>query len=179
MTNEGYQIIAIAGVVFGVLVFLLAALPYARKKGVNVENTIGTGKTMVDDADKILNVASDVMPGNSAIKVLEIIEKWAKIAVGYAEQLSHAGDIGKDERAQAAENVVLNVLSEMNVTVDDNKKALIDATIKNAVNDLGHTPVNEAQKTAQIQEAQNKLSSALQDNVQLKQKLNTIQSVVK
>ncbi|PJI07064.1 MULTISPECIES: hypothetical protein [Clostridium] len=55
------------------------------------------------------------MQGNPAIEVLEIIEKWAKIAVGYAEQLSHAGDISKDQRAQGTGTVVLNVLSEMNV----------------------------------------------------------------
>ncbi|MBZ9633212.1 hypothetical protein G9F70_002795 [Clostridium sp. FP1] len=68
-----------------------------------------------------------------------MVEKWAKIGVGNAEQLYHSGEATGEERATIASNTVYNVLNEMNITVDDNKKILIDAAIKEAVLKLGHT----------------------------------------
>lgn len=67
------------------------------------------------------------------------MQKWAQIAVGDAEQLYHAGDINKDERRKVAESVVESVLKELNIDIDENKRELIDAAIKNAVNELGHS----------------------------------------
>lgn len=137
--TELVVLFTIAGATFGVLITMVSIFPILKKKGVDVSKALDNAEKIVDASDKILNVASDVLPGNPTVKTLEIIEKWAKIAVGNAEQLAHTGDINKDDRAEVAEKVVLNVLRELNIDVDDNKKALIDAAIKNAVNDLGHS----------------------------------------
>ncbi|AAK79508.1 hypothetical protein BJV85_002456 [Clostridium acetobutylicum] len=137
--TEIIMLFTIIGIILGVLITMLSIFPLLKKNGIKVSDILEETQKVVDASDKVLGVASEVFPKSGTVNILEIIDKWAKIAVGSAEQLSHAGDISKDERAEVAENVVLDVLKELNINVDDNKKALIDAAIKNAVNDLGHS----------------------------------------
>mgnify|MGYP000844605698 FL=1 len=164
-------LIAIGGAVVGVLGTMLFLFPNLKKNGVNVDGFIDKVEKGADEAGAIISVGKEVLPANPVINVLDLIDKWAKIAAGNSQQLSHAGVISKDERSQVAENVVLNVCQEAKVPVDENKKALIDAAIKNAVNDFGHEPTTEAQKQEQI-------SKLTQENADLKQKLEAIQNTV-
>ncbi|WP_234121185.1 hypothetical protein [Clostridium hydrogenum] len=168
-------VIAMLGTTVGVLGAVIGILPYAKKKGINVDGAIKELNTKGALVQAAVDEVKALLP-IQAQGVINLIEKWAPIAVGNAEQLYHAGDIGKDDRAGAAESVVLNVLKELNIEVDDNKKALIDATIKNAVNDLGHVPVSEAEKNKQLQDTLNKVNTLESQNQQLQQKLNTIKS---
>lgn len=172
MVND---IIAVGGVMVGVLGSMVGLFPYLKKKGIDVDKAIGTVEKGLDTANIMMSVAEPLMPA-PVVNVLELIKTWAKIAAGNAEQLSHAGTINKEEREQVAENVVLNVLQEAKVPVDTNKKALIDAAIKNTVNDLGHAPVSEAQIQAQLQQAQQQIAILQQEKAQLQQTINTIQS---
>lgn len=137
MTNLNVLLIVL-GVTLGVIVALLVLLPLLKKKGVNTSEILNNATNITNSLDKVISVAQDLLPNNPALNVLTTIEKWAKIAAGNAQQLYHAGEITGDERATTAERIVLNVLAEMKISVDNNKKALIDAAIKNAVNDLGH-----------------------------------------
>ncbi|KOF56823.1 hypothetical protein AGR56_09185 [Clostridium sp. DMHC 10] len=175
ISNNTLMLISVIGVTFGALGAMLGVVPYLKKKNVNVDGAI---KELNNKGEIVKAVADELKPilPKSAQTVIEIIEKWAPIAVGKAEQLYHAGDIQKDDRAQIAENVVLSVLKEMNINLDDNKKELIDAAIKNAVKDLGHAPVSEAEKNKQLQDALNKADTLQSQNLQLQQKLNTIKS---
>jgi hypothetical protein len=138
-------LIGILGTIIGVLGASIGLLPYFKNRGVNVAEALSKIEAVINEADNILDVTKPLLP-KDVVNILDVIEKWSKIAVGSAEQLYHAGDIEKAERTKIAENVVLNVLNEMNITIDDNKRALIDASIKNAVNDLGHEPTTEVQK---------------------------------
>ena len=134
LSNNVLVLISTLGVTFGALGTILGVVPYLKKKNVNVDGAI---KELNSKGELVQAAVDEIKPllPTPAQGVINIIEKWAPIAAGSAEQLYHAGDIAKDDRAGSAESVVLNVLKEMNVEVDDNKKALIDATIKNAVND--------------------------------------------
>ncbi|MFL0250416.1 hypothetical protein ACJDT4_08260 [Clostridium neuense] len=140
MGSEGVIATSILfGVVGGVLGTIIFLFPYLKSKGVDIKAALSDIRNMVDVSGKTIDAISSIVPDNKAVSVLQTIEKWAKIAVGDAEELYHTGDISKDERAQIAENVVYSVLKEMNINIDDNKKELINAAIKDAVNDLGHT----------------------------------------
>lgn len=171
-------LITVVSVIVGVLGVLIGVFPFLKKKGYPIEKTLNTAQDVLQKAGSALDVAGQILPANPAINILKTIENWAKIAVGNAEQLYHAGDIRKDERATVAEQVVLNVLKELNITVDDNKKALIDAAIKEAVNSLGHAPADvktqqEAQE--QLQQANKQLQN---ENTQLKQTISNVQNTV-
>lgn len=87
----------------------MGAVPYLKKKNVNVDG---------------------------AIKELNSKGELVQASVDEIKPLLHI----------PAQSVVLNVLKEMNITVHENKKSLINVTIKNAVNDLGHKSPTEAEK---------------------------------
>jgi hypothetical protein len=94
-----------------------------------------------------------------------------------AEQLAHAGSLQtNEEKFKSAQETVYAALKEINVTPTDNQKKLIDDFIQEAVNDLGHAPVSEAEKNAQIAKINQDLAAVQAENTQLKQKLTTIQS---
>ena len=155
MSNQMLQIIIMVTVLVGVLGLLIVLLPYLKSKGVNVSAILDSAQKATNNIDKAIAVVQDILPNNPTVGLLTIIEKWAKIAVGNAEQLNHSGDITADERATVAEDTVLTVLKELNITVDDNKKTLIDAAIKEAVLNLGHTKPAVVQAVEQpVQEVQ-------------------------
>ncbi|AAK78850.1 hypothetical protein BJV85_003134 [Clostridium acetobutylicum] len=133
----------ILGILAGVVIVMLVIFPILKKRGVNIENMLDQTKKAVDSSGEILNVIKTTMPNNNVVNILQIVQKWAQIAVGDAEQLYHAGNISKEDRAKVAESVVLNVLKELNIEVDESKKHLIDAAIENAVNELGHSNVKK------------------------------------
>jgi hypothetical protein len=139
MNQTTIQLIIMLLVVACVLCVLIVLLPYLKKKGVNVSTLLDNAQKTTETIDKALVVVQDILPNNPAVIVLKLIEKWAKIAVGNAEELYHSGEVTSEERAVIASQTVYNVLGEMNITVDDNKKILIDAAIKEAVLNLGHT----------------------------------------
>lgn len=171
-------LITVSAILVGVLGVTIGVFPYLKKKGYPIDKTLDTAKDVLQKAGSALDVAGEILPANPAINILKTIQNWAKIAVGNAEQLYHAGDIEKDERATVAEQVVMNVLKELNITIDDNKKTLIDAAIKEAVNNLGHAPVDvKAQQEAQEQLQQSNIQLQ-NENIQLKQTITSIQNTV-
>ncbi|KHD35894.1 hypothetical protein NL50_11520 [Clostridium acetobutylicum] len=133
----------ILGILAGVVIVMLVIFPILKRRGANIENILDQTKKAVDSSGEILNVIKTTMPDNNVVNILQIVQKWAQIAVGDAEQLYHAGNISKEDRAKVAETVVLNVLKELNIEVDESKKHLIDAAIENAVNELGHSNVKK------------------------------------
>ena len=110
-------------IVISVIVFVLGVviglIPYLAKKGINTGKALNTAQKVIDGSDKILKVANEVLPNNPAVNILSVIEKWASIAVGNAEQLNHTGEISKDQRATEAEKIVLNVINELNIKLTD------------------------------------------------------------
>ncbi|PJI07459.1 MULTISPECIES: hypothetical protein [Clostridium] len=130
---------SILGVLAGAIMVMLIVFPILKKRGIDVNDVLEQTRKAVDSSGKILTIVKSAVPNNGVLNILDIVQKWAQIAVGDAEQLYHAGDISKDERTKVAESVVESVLKELNIDIDENKKELIDAAIKNAVNELGHS----------------------------------------
>lgn len=137
MNELQISLVIIISVVAGVLAVLLGVLPYLKKKGINAGTVIKEVENKGEIAEKVADIIKPLLPKNIT-STIDLIEKWGPISAGYAEQIAHAGDIDKSDRAVVAENVVLNVLKQYNIVPTDDEKALIDVTIKNAVNALGH-----------------------------------------
>jgi len=138
MDNQTLIYITIFSVVFGVIGIVVGLVPFLRKKGFPIGAFLGNAKNVVNKASEAVTTLDKLMPDNAVINVLEVIAKWAKIAVGNAEQLYHTGEIDKLQRAEVANKIVYDVLKMLNIEVTDNLKSLIDAAIKEAVNALGH-----------------------------------------
>lgn len=163
----------VCGVVLGII---LMVFPKLKKKGIDAGKALDATENVIKAADPIIDIVNGILPGNPAISVLEILKKWGPIAAGYAQQLCHAGDINKEDRAATAENVVYGVLKELKIDVDDNKKLLIDAVIKNTVDGFGHTPIDlkQLQDTIDKQKAQN--AQLQEQNEKLNNTIATISS---
>lgn len=173
-------VIIIAVIVF-VLGVVIGLIPYIKNKGINTDKALDTAQKVIDGSGKILKVANEVLPNNPAVNILSVIEKWAAIAVGNAEQLNHTGAIQKDQRAAEAEKIVLNVIGELNIKLTDSEKELIHAAMGSAINDLGHKEPTEAEKAAEKEKLQQDITSLQNDksnlqieNSQLKEKLSNI-----
>lgn len=138
MDNQVLMYITIFSVVFGVIGIVVGLVPFLKRKGFPIGAILDNTKDVVNKADETVTVLDKLMPDNKVIDVLEIITKWAKIAVGNAEQLYHTGEIGKVQRAEVADKIVYDVLKMLNIEVTENLKPLIDAAIKESVNALGH-----------------------------------------
>ncbi|NLZ47192.1 MAG: hypothetical protein GX895_00120 [Clostridiales bacterium] len=138
MTSQLLTYIIVFAVALAVIAIVVGLVPFLRKKGVNLNSYFATANNVVTKANYTIDFLNEVMPDNKVVDILEIIAKWAKIAVGNAEQLYHTGEIKKDERAEVANKVVINVLEMLNIEVTDNLKTLINAAIEDAVNTLGH-----------------------------------------
>jgi len=146
-------IFAVILAVVGIVVFLI---PYLKKKGINLAPYFATANDIITKANYTVDFLNEAMPNNKVIDILEIIAKWAKIAVGNAEQLYHTGEIKKDERADVANRVVNNVLEMLNIKVTDNLKVLIDAAIEEAVNALGHQTTAQKSLPSKTKTSQSK-----------------------
>lgn len=147
LSVQTMQIIITSGIVGGIVGFL-GAIPYLKSKGINLDAGLKKDSTIVNVAGTTLDTISPLLPPVIANN-LEYVEKWAKIAVGKADQLYHAGEIGKDDRRTTAQNVVDSLLKELNITQTDSMKDLINAAIENAVNESGHADKTEAEKQSE------------------------------
>ncbi len=177
MSNQILQLISILGAIVGVIGATLA-FKSLKNKGVDVEGYINTTKEVINIADKTLEVAKEIAPNNPGIKTLDVIEKWARIATGEAEQLNHSGVLDKDERKETAQNAVYNVLEELGIGLTDKRKELIDTAIQNAVKELVHKNKTDQEKEIEKEDLQNKLKEKEKENETLKETINKIQNTV-
>ncbi|KZL93575.1 phage holin, LLH family [Clostridium magnum] len=165
------------GVVTGGVLSFLGFTFYAKKKGIKLGSILNKAEEVVNTAGATLDTIEPVLPPAIASN-LEYIEKWAKIAVGKAQQLYHSGEIGKDDRKTKAEEVVNDLLKELNITTTDSIKTLIDAAIEYAVNESGHVEKTEAEKEIEKQALQAQVAQLTTENTTLKNAITTAASTV-
>lgn len=171
------DIVAISGVLVGVTGGIFGLVPYLSKKGINTDKVLDTTGDVLQATEPLIHVAETIPSLKPAATLLDWIEQKAVAGAKAAEQSAHAGSLqSNEEKFSAAQQTVYATLKEINVTPTDNQKKLIDDFIQEAVNDLGHTPISEVEKNAQISKAQQELVTVQAENTQLKQKLATIQS---
>ncbi|WP_039652290.1 hypothetical protein [Clostridium tyrobutyricum] len=171
------DIVAVGGVLVGVIGGIYGLVPYLKKKGVNTEKVLDTTGDVLKATEPLIQVAKTIPTLKPAATLVDWIEQKAIAGVKAAEQLAHAGSLQtNEEKFKSAQETVYAALKEINVTPTENQKKLIDDFIQEAVNDLGHAPVSEAEKNAQIAKINQDLAAVQAENTQLKQKLNTIQS---
>ncbi|WPC40606.1 bZIP transcription factor [Clostridium sp. JS66] len=172
------SILVMLGVVMGVLGIMLIVVPALKKNGINGEANLKKIQEVVGASDAAIKAVDGILPGNKAVGILKVIEKWAIIAVGHAQQLYYTKSIDKDERKKVAQDVIYKMLRELNVELTESRQYLINAAIENAVNDLGHTDSTEAEKQAQKQELQTKVIQLTTENTNLKNTINDITNAV-
>ncbi|OBR94232.1 hypothetical protein D9O40_13005 [Clostridium autoethanogenum] len=173
------DIVAIGGVLVGVIGGIFGLTPYLKKRNINVDKVLNTTEQVLTAAEPLIKISETFPALKPAGSLIDWMEQKAKAGVKAAEQLYHSGILETDEdRFKAAQNTVYAALKEINVEPTMNQKKLISDFIQEAVNDLGHANPTEAEKNAQIQKAQQDLVEVQKENEKLKQKLANIQNTV-
>ncbi|MBV4438282.1 hypothetical protein [Clostridium tyrobutyricum] len=171
------DIVAVGGVLVGVIGGIYGLVPYLKKKNINTEKVLDTTGDVLKATEPLIQVAKTIPSLKPAATLVDWIEQKAVAGVKAAEQLAHAGSLQtNEEKFKSAQETVYAALKEINVTPTDNQKKLIDDFIQEAVNDLGHAPVSEAEKNAHIAKINQDLAAVQAENTQLKQTIASIQS---
>ncbi|MCH3965899.1 MAG: hypothetical protein LKE46_16920 [Clostridium sp.] len=170
------DIIAIGGILVGVIGAIFGLVPYLKNKKINTEEILNTTGDVLQAAEPLIQAAKAIPALKSAATLVDWIEKKAAAGVKAAEQLYHAGSLtNNEEKFKAAQQTVYDALKEIGIAPTDNQKKLIDDFIQEAVNDLGHSTPAEAEKNAQVAKIQQELAAAQAENTQLKQAIYSIQ----
>lgn len=173
------DILAVGGVLVGVIGAIFGLVPFLKKKGVDTEKVLDTTQNVLEAAEPLIQVAKTIPSLRAGATLVDLIQDKAISAAKIAEQLGHAGKLqDNDEKFNYARNTVYSILKEIDVDPTDNQKKLIDDFIQEGVNDLGHAAPTEAEKDAQLQKTKQNLTTIQAENAQLKQKLTTIQNTV-
>ncbi|QAT40815.1 hypothetical protein [Clostridium sp. JN-9] len=166
------------GITVGVGASALVLLPLLKKKGVKVEEIAGKVDKAMNMADSVLQVADKIVPNNPVVKTLDVIETYAKKGAGCAEQLYLTSKLDGEARSDKAKDTVYNALEIAGITVTPEIDQLIKDTIESEVLLLGHKPVDVKEQQEAAKAIQAKNDALVQENAQLKQTINTVQSTV-
>jgi len=179
----------IIGLAVGVGATVLVFLPYLKKKGVNTGEILGKVDAGLKEVRKYTDAAKSIVPGNKFLNILSIIEHYAEIGAGQAQQLNISSQLPADQRKQSAEDYVYNVLNKLGIEVDDNVRTIVSGVIENKVYELKSPEEKKAaQQTAaqaqisQLQTQNSQLQSEKtklqQENEELKKKVADMQNIV-
>lgn len=171
------DVVAVGGVLVGVIGGIFGLAPYLKKKGIDTEKVLDTTGNVLEATEPFIQLAKTIPALKPGATLIDWIEKKAVAGVKAAEQLAHAGSLKtNEEKFNAAQNTVYAALKEINVEPTLNQKKLISDFIQEAVNDLGHTTPAEAEKNVEITKIQQDLAAAQAENTQLKQTIASIQN---
>jgi FtsZ-binding cell division protein ZapB len=179
----------IIGLAIGVGATVLVFLPYLKKKGVDTGEILGKVDAGLKEVRKYTDAAKSIVPGNKFLNILSIIEHYAEIGVGQAQQLNISSQLPADQRKKSAEDYVYSVLQKLGIEVDDNVRTIVSGVIESKVYELkspeekksagqtaAQTQVSQLQaQNSQLQSERDKLR---QENEELKQKVTMIQNTV-
>lgn len=167
------MVITTIGTTFGIVGTVIGAISYLSKK-VNVEKTIRNVEKGLTAADGVLTVASELLPGNSIVNALKIVDKYAHVGVNQAEQLYLTSQLPADQRNTKAKETIYAALTAANIVVTPEIEKIIDGAIETEVLALGHKTPTEAEKAAQLANVQEENTKLTQENQALSQKISNI-----
>lgn len=172
----------VLGVSLGVIATILVLFPLLKKKNIKTDEILAKVDTALTGADGVIGIADKVIPNNPIINVLKLVEKYVHIGVGQAEQLYLASNLSADERNAKAKDTINTALKMLNIEITPEIDKIIDGSIESEVLALGHKPVDEkakeAQVQSQIQTIQQQNTDLQNQNTQLKNTIQAVQNTV-
>lgn len=172
ISNNVLMLISTISITWGILGTLIGVIPYLKNKGINVQDTIQNVDKGLTAADGILNVATELLPGNSIVNALKIVDKYAHVGVNQAEQLYLTSQLSEDQRNAKAKETIQAALTAANITVTPELEKIIDGAIETEVLALGHKIPTEAEQAAKVAEIENENNQLKIKNAQLQQTIS-------
>lgn len=138
ISNNLLIVIATIGTTFGIVGTVVGAIPCLTRNGVNVQGTLKNMDKGITVADEVLTVANEILPNNSIINGLKIVDKYAHIGVNEAEQLYLTSQLRADQRLAKAKETIQAALNAGNITITPQIEKIINGAIEAEVLALGH-----------------------------------------
>lgn len=110
-----------------------------------MEDILNKTEKGLEAREGVIKVVDTILPNNPVINILKIVEKYAQIGVGYAEQLYIGSELQANERDDKAKDIVYSVLKILNIEVTPDMQKIIDGAIEAEVLTLGHKPTDVKQ----------------------------------
>ena len=148
MNNILTPVIVLA-IVVTVSAVITIAIPYLKKRGVNVGEMLAQIKESIGSLDNTYNLLKPFFIETSGVETIDKILAAANVGVANAEQLYHIGQLSANDRKSAAREYIVDALGLMDVAVTSEVERLIDGAIEAEVLELGH-------KVAAVMELVNK-----------------------
>jgi Flp pilus assembly protein CpaB len=178
MSNEIIAMLTVVGVVVVVFGGIAYLLPYIKDKGVDMSNLVNKAEQVLNGVDSVVSVADTILPNNPTVNFIKTIDKYAKLAVGQAEQLYIKSQLPADQRNAQAKETINLVLKNLNIEVTPDIQKIIDGAIEAEVLALGHKSKTEQEKETERISLITQNQQLQQVNSQLQNKLNQIQQTV-
>lgn len=173
VSNNILMIIATIGATFGVVGTVIGAIPYLTKKGINVQGTLSNVDKGLTAADSVLSVASELLPSNTIVNALKIVDKYAHVGVNQAEQLYLTSQLPMDQRNAKAKETIYAALTAANIVVTPEIEKIIDGAIETEVLAL-KTP--EQKNNSELAQAKQQVTLLQAANTQLQNKVTNLQA---
>ncbi|WP_406540860.1 hypothetical protein [Clostridium ljungdahlii] len=120
------DIVAIGGVLVGVIGGIFGLVPYLNKRNIDVDKVLNTTEQVLTATEPLIKISETLPALKPAGSLIDWMEQKAKAGVKAAEQLYHSGMLKTDEdRFKAAQNTVYAALKEINVEPTMNQKSLL------------------------------------------------------
>ncbi|MFC0905918.1 hypothetical protein ACFHWD_14675 [Clostridium sp. MT-14] len=179
----------VIGLAIGVGAAVLVLLPALKRKGIDTGEILQKVDNGLQEVKKYTDAAKAIVPGNKFLNILSMIEHYAEIGVGQAQQLNISSQLPADQRKKSAEDYVYSVLQKLGIEVDDNVKTIVSGAIESKVYELkspeekksaGQTAAQTqiSQLQTQNSQLQSEKSQLQQENGELKKKVADMQSIV-
>ena len=162
-----------------VSVMELYVFPTLKKKKIDAQDILQKADKGLNVAGTVINVADEILPNNPAIAILKLAQNAAKNGVDHAEQLCISSQLDENQRNAKARETAWDVLKYAGVKETPDLDKIVDSFLEADTLALGHKTPTDTEKAAQLQQAQQNVTTLQQENTQLKQKLQTIQSAAK
>lgn len=141
--NTTQVLLIVLGIIIGVAVVLCLALPYLKRKGIDLSGIIAKSKEAVESVNAAMTTIRPFLNQSPGLAIFDKILGIAKIAVGNAEQLYHIGQLEADQRKAEATDYIYQALALAGVEVTPEVTAVVEGAIEANVLELGHKPKKE------------------------------------
>ena len=146
LNNQTVFILLIALFAATVCMMVLWMIPRLVKRGIDVSGLLEKAGMTVKALDTVADTVKTLMPGAPGLKVVDTIIYYADRAVLGAEQMYKASQIPKEERKEAAEDIVYRSLEAAGIEITDEMEVVIAGAIEAAVFGLPKTHDADSQK---------------------------------
>jgi len=142
MTNL-QTLFIVLGVIAAAAVVLAFALPFLKRRGVDMGRLIDQTKNALGTVDKTVGLLRPFLSEIKSVGIFDTILDAARVGVENAEQLYKTHKLTGDERKAAARQYILDTMKLTGIAITPEVMRIIDGAIEAEVFELGFAKTSD------------------------------------